>query len=83
MSVKLLTEHNLEFLAKMEASEAGLSLHLPNVKLLEITCLGSYMGLAARKPIFRVCEQHRGRPACASMQSDQRLCYSRFVKCHI
>ena len=23
-----------------------------------------------------VCEQHRRRPACASTQSDQRLCYS-------
>ena len=23
-----------------------------------------------------VCEQHRRRPACASAQSDQRLCYS-------
>ena len=30
-----------------------------------------------------VCEQHRGRPACASAQSDQRLCYSRFGKNHI
>ena len=30
-----------------------------------------------------VCEQHRHRPACASAQSDQRLCYSRFVKYHI
>ena len=27
-----------------------------------------------------VCEQHRRRPACASAQSDQRLCYSRFGK---
>ena len=26
-----------------------------------------------------VCKQHRRRPACASAQSDQRLCYSRFV----
>ena len=25
-----------------------------------------------------VCEQHRRRPACASAQSDQRLCYSQF-----
>ena len=29
------------------------------------------------------CEQHRRRPACASAQSDQRLCYLRFVKNHI
>ena len=30
-----------------------------------------------------VCEQHRRRPACASAQSDQRLCYSFFEKYHI
>ena len=29
------------------------------------------------------CEQHRCRPACASAQSDQRLCYSLFGKYHI
>ena len=30
----------------------------------------------ARKPVFGGggCEQHRHRPACASAQSDQRLC---------
>ena len=27
-----------------------------------------------------VCEQHRRRPACASAQSDQRLCYLLFGK---
>ena len=30
-----------------------------------------------------VCEQHRRRPACASAQSDQRLCYSLFGKHHM
>ena len=30
-----------------------------------------------------VCEQHRRRPACASAQSDQRLCSSLFGKYHI
>ena len=30
-----------------------------------------------------VWEQHRRRPACASAQSDQRLCYSLFRKYHI
>ena len=29
------------------------------------------------------CEQHRCRPACASAQSDPRLCYSLFEKYHI
>ena len=30
-----------------------------------------------------VCEQQRHRPACASAQTDQYLCYSRFVKYYI
>ena len=30
-----------------------------------------------------VCGQHRRRPACASAQSDQRLCYSLFGKFHM
>ena len=30
-----------------------------------------------------VCEQQRRRPACASAQSDQRLCYSLIGKYHI
>ena len=32
---------------------------------------------------FWGCEQHRRRPACASAQSDQRLCYSHFEKNHM
>ena len=35
------------------------------------------------KPVFGVCEQQRPRPACASAQTDQHLCYSPFGKCHI
>ena len=38
------------------------------------------MGLDARKPAFSVCEQQRRRPACASAQSGQPLCYSLSVK---
>ena len=30
-----------------------------------------------------VCEQHMRRPACASAQSDQRLCFSLFEKYHM
>ena len=30
-----------------------------------------------------VCEQQRRRPACASAQTDQRLCYSRFGTYHL
>ena len=29
-----------------------------------------------RKPVFAICEQQRRRSACASVQSDQRLCCS-------
>ena len=35
-----------------------------------------HMGLNARNPDFVVCEHQRCRPACASVQSDQHLCYS-------
>ena len=34
------------------------------------------MSRAMRKPFFAICEQQRRRSACASAQSDQRLCYS-------
>ena len=30
--------------------------------------VGAHMGLDASKPVFRVWEQHRRRPACASAQ---------------
>ena len=36
-----------------------------------------------RKPVFMVCKQQRRRPACASAQTDQHLCYSQFGKYHI
>ena len=29
-----------------------------------------------RKPVYAICEQQRRRSACASAQSDQRLCCS-------
>ena len=45
--------------------------------------LNHKMGLDARKPVFGVCEQHRRRPACASAQPDQCLCYSLIEKYHI
>ena len=38
------------------------------------------VGLNGRKSDFVACEQKRGRPACASTQSDQRLCYSLYGK---
>ena len=34
------------------------------------------MGHVMRKPVFAICEQQRRISACASAQSDQRLCCS-------
>ena len=38
--------------------------------------LQHHLGLDARNPDFVACEQQRRRSACASTQSDQRLCHS-------
>ena len=35
-----------------------------------------HMSHVMRKPAFAICEQQKRRSACASAQSDQRLCYS-------
>ena len=37
--------------------------------------LCTYVGLDARKPVFGVCKQQRRRPAWASAQSDNHLCF--------
>ena len=42
MSVKLRTEHHLEFLNLKGGHMAHMSLHLSNATLLKITCHGSY-----------------------------------------
>ena len=49
MSVKLLTEHHLEFLRLKEAAYARLRLHLSTTTLLEITCRGSIMVVMSQK----------------------------------
>ena len=41
------------------------------------------LGLDVRKPFFGGREQYRRRPACASAQSDQRLCYSLIGKYNV
>ena len=44
----------------------------------------SYMRASTRENLSSgVCEQHSRRPACASAQSDQRLCYSLVRKYHV
>ena len=45
--------------------------------------MNSQMDLDTRKPVFRVCEQKRRRPACSSGQSDQHLYYLRIRENHI
>ena len=37
-----------------------------------------HMGPTRENLSLGVCKQHRRRPACASAQSDQHLCYSLF-----
>ena len=39
------------------------------------SCATHCMSLVMRKPVFALCQQRRRRSACASVQSDQRLCY--------
>ena len=57
MSVKLLTENHLEFLSLKGGCTGSSGSTL--VKMW----FGNHMGLDARKPVFRVCEQQRPRPA--------------------
>ena len=62
-------------------------------KILNTSCLPKWPRQAVQSHIIwasmrenlssGVCEQQRRRPACASAQSDQRLCYSLFEKYHI
>ena len=42
-----------------------------------------YLGLEGRKPVFRGLQATKRRPACASAQTDQRICYLFFGKYHI
>ena len=49
------------------------TLHL----LIKVTAINHFhMSHIMRKPVYAICEQHRRRSACASVQSDQRLCLS-------
>ena len=48
---------------------------LPSIQ--KVNKISKYWGLCERKPVFGVvCEQQKRRPACASVQSDQHLCFS-------
>ena len=80
MSVKLLTEQYLELLS-LKGGCTGLSeatlVKMPHCWKSRFT---AHMGSNPRKPSSGVWEQHRGRPACTSVQSDQRLCFSLFGK---
>ena len=88
MSVKLLTEHNLEFLSLKEAVEARLSLYTcQNATLLEITCRGSYpldqsLIKKSSKGIITVCctttTRTRGRYVSLICQTRQLIRYKFF-----
>ena len=44
--------------------------------MVEVRPIHLKMGQIMRQPVFVICEQQRRRSACASTQSDQRLCCS-------
>ena len=56
------------------ANSHWLSLHW--LALTFESICGYYWSHVMRKPVFALCEQQRRRSACASAQSDQRLCCS-------
>ena len=47
---------------------------LSSAHISEMYC--SDLSHIMRKPVYAICEQQRRRSACASAQSDQRLCCS-------
>ena len=65
----------------------GCWLRFPNTKVSASKKKSNHIlrsfGLQREKTCPVVCEQQRRRPAFASAQSDQRLCYSLFEKYHI
>ena len=75
MSVKLLTEHDLEFQSSKDGCTG--SSESTHVKCHIVGNLMAWLG--TRKPVFWVCEQQRRRPACTS---SQRL-ISAFVICFL
>ena len=48
----------------------------PLIFTFAVRSSGSIWAWAREDPSSGICEQHRRRPACASAQSDQRLCCS-------
>ena len=73
MSVKLLSEHHLEFLS-LKGDCTGLSesilVEIPHCWKSHVT---AHMGLDARKPVFGGLQPTQAQTVCAFAQSDQRL----------
>ena len=63
--------------------------YAPQVQLIDVACQCQRTSISHKwastreKLSSEVCEQQRRRPACASAQSDQRLCFSLIRKRHI
>ena len=49
--------------------------YLPDMPCLNAHIYTYNMSHVMRKPVFAICAQQRRRSACASAQSDKRLCY--------
>ena len=67
--IKIGEECTFLVLKNIQLDKDVLNDHLKNIKCL-------FFGLDARKPVFGVCQKQRCRPACASAQTDQHLCFS-------
>ena len=51
--------------------------------LVSLDKLGIYGPRRQKTCLQGVCKQHRRRPACASAQSDQRLCFLESIVCKL
>ena len=84
MTIKLLIKQHFDFLS-LKGGWTGSSESI-HVKILH--CWKSHVAAqnwaSTRENLSSmVCDEHRRRPACASAQSDQSLCYSLFGKNNI
>ena len=77
---KFLSEEITATLFSLQNNFLSLLLRLKVGHIAEVVWISEgttcYMSRVMRKPVFAICEQQRRRSACASVQSDQRLCYS-------
>ena len=84
MSIKLLTEHDLEFLSLKGGCTGSSESTLVKMQHCWKSHIAAHIWASTRENLSSgEGEQQRRRPACASAQSDQRLCNSLIGKYYI